>query len=149
LKTSHFRLFTRHPRPLTALPNDIRQALLADVREMANVYERDLPTELLDEVWSRYERALLPLDSAGKLSVVLFQFPPWFYPGSDQSDYVLSCKKRLPRYRVAVEFRNNSWLNEKNWQRAIGFLRDNNLAFVCVDEPQGFKSSVPPWQRPP
>jgi len=29
-------------------------------------------------------------------------------------------------------------------ERTIGFLRDNQLAFVCVDEPQGFKSSVPP-----
>jgi uncharacterized protein YecE (DUF72 family) len=25
----------------------------------------------------------------------------------------------------------------------MDFLRKNNLAFVCVDEPQGFKSSVP------
>ncbi|GAI07895.1 unnamed protein product, partial [marine sediment metagenome] len=26
----------------------------------------------------------------------------------------------------------------------LSFLRNNNLPFVCVDEPQGFKSSVPP-----
>ena len=26
----------------------------------------------------------------------------------------------------------------------MGFLRDNDLPFVCVDEPQGFESSVPP-----
>jgi uncharacterized protein YecE (DUF72 family) len=26
----------------------------------------------------------------------------------------------------------------------MAFLRENNLAYVCVDEPQGLKSSVPP-----
>jgi uncharacterized protein YecE (DUF72 family) len=56
----------------------------------------------------------------------------------------LSCKKKLPQYRIAVEFRHNSWLNEKNRERTIEFLTDNKLPFVCVDEPQGFKSSVPP-----
>ena len=44
----------------------------------------------------------------------------------------------------AVEFRNGSWLNEKNAERTLGFLEDKGLAFVMVDEPQGFKSSVPP-----
>jgi uncharacterized protein YecE (DUF72 family) len=50
----------------------------------------------------------------------------------------------LPQYRLAVEFRHNSWVNEKNRQRTMDFLRQNDLPFVCVDEPQGFQSSVPP-----
>ena len=73
-----------------------------------------------------------------------FQFPPWFYPGNEQREYILSCKERLPQYLVAVEFRHNSWVNEKNIECTLGFLRENNLPYVCVDEPQGFKSSVPP-----
>jgi uncharacterized protein YecE (DUF72 family) len=139
-----FRLFTQHPTPQSALPKDIRQALPVEFREKANIYSRDLPQELTDELWSRFERALLLLDSAGKLGVVLFQFPPWFYPGNEQRDYILSCKVRLPQYRIAVEFRHNSWLNEKNIERTLNFLRDNDLPYVCVDEPQGFKSSMPP-----
>ena len=99
---------------------------------------------MVDELWKRFERALLPLDSAGKLGVVLFQFPPWFYPGNEQRDYILKCKEKLPQYRIAVEFRHNSWVNEKNIERTLNFLRDNNLPYVCVDEPQGFRSSVPP-----
>jgi len=138
-----FRLFTQHPTPLTSLPKDIREALPAEVKEKANVYYRDLPTELLDELWNRFERALLPLDSSGKLGVVLFQFPPWFYPSSQQRDYILACKERLPQYTIAVEFRHNSWVNGKNVERTLNFLRDNNLPFVCVDEPQGFESSIP------
>lgn len=139
-----FRLFTQHPTPLAALPKDVREALPAQVKGKSNVYSRDLPAELMDELWDRFERALLPLDSSGKLGVVLFQFPPWFYPGNEQRGYILSCKERLPQYRIAVEFRHNSWVNEKNIERTLNFLRDNNLPYVCVDEPQGFKSSVPP-----
>jgi uncharacterized protein YecE (DUF72 family) len=139
-----FRLFTQHPTPQSALPKDIRQALPAELTEKANLYSRDLTDELRDELWNRFERALLPLDSAGRLGVVLFQFPPWFYPGNEQREYILSCKERLPQYRIAVEFRHNSWLNEKNVDRTLSFLRENDLPYVCVDEPQGFKSSMPP-----
>ncbi len=139
-----FRLFTQHPTPVKALPKDVREALPAEARQKANLYQRDISSELVNEMWHRFESALLPLDSAMKLGVVLFQFPPWFYPGNGQRDYILSCKEKLPQYRIAVEFRHNSWLNEKNQQRTIDFLRENDLPFVCVDEPQGFKSSVPP-----
>jgi len=103
-----FRLFTQHPTPLSTFPRDIREALPKELKEKTNVYSRDVPTELTDELWERFERALLPLDSSGKLGVVLFQFPPWFYPGNEQRDYILSCKERLPQYRIAVEFRHNS-----------------------------------------
>jgi uncharacterized protein YecE (DUF72 family) len=113
-------------------------------RQKTNLYQRDLPSELINELWSRFEHALLPLDSAAKLGVVLFQFPPWFYPGNEQREYILACQKKLPQYRVAVEFRHNSWLSEKNIERTFDFLQDNELPFVCVDEPQGFKSSMPP-----
>jgi uncharacterized protein YecE (DUF72 family) len=139
-----FRLFTQHPTPLSSLPKDIRNALPQHLQEKPSVYQRDLPPDLVNELWGRFEQALLPLDSAGKLGTVLFQFPPWFYPGNEQRDYILSCKKRLPQYRLAVEFRHNSWVNDKNCQRTMDFLRQNDLPFVCVDEPQGFQSSVPP-----
>ncbi len=139
-----FRLFTQHPTPLTALPKDIGQALPPDVKEKVNIYQRDMPAELLSELWNRLEGALLPLASAGKLGVVLFQFPPWFYPGEQQSDYILSCRERLLHYLIAIEFRHSSWLSDQNQEWTLNFLRDNDLSFVCVDEPQGFKSSVPP-----
>ncbi len=114
------------------------------LRAKSNLYLRDLPQEIVRELWARFENALLPLDSAGKLGVVLFQFPSWYYPGNEQREYILSCRDRLPQYRIVIEFRHNSWLNEKNREHTLRFLSDNNLPFVCVDEPQGFESSVPP-----
>ncbi len=139
-----FRIFTQHPTPLTSLPKNIRNELTPALQEKKNLYYRDLPSELTDELWQRFESALLPLDTVGKLGVVLFQFPPWFYPGSQQLDYIETCKAELQQYRLAMEFRNNVWLSEKNRAATFDFLRRNDLPFVCVDEPQGFKSSVPP-----
>jgi len=139
-----FRIFTQHPTPISSLPKNIRNELTTESQEKKNLYYRDLPAELVDELWQRFETALLPLDTVGKLGVVLFQFPPWFYPGSQQLDYIEMCKEKLRQFRLAAEFRNNVWLSEKNRASTFDFLRRNDLPFVCVDEPQGFKSSVPP-----
>lgn len=139
-----FRLLTQHPASPSALPADLRQELPAPVREKATLYLRDLPRKVVEELWGRFRSAILPLDSAGKLGVVLLQFPPWFAAGASQMEYILSCKERLGQYRAAIEFRHVSWLGEANRGRVLGFLRENDLPLVCVDEPQGFKSSVPP-----
>jgi uncharacterized protein YecE (DUF72 family) len=139
-----FRLFTGHPTPLAVLPKDIKEALPARLKKQENLYYRDLAAELLEELWRRFERALLPLDSAGKLGVVTFQFPPWFRPGKEQLAHIFFCKEKLSQYNLAVEFRHGAWLASANFAATLKFLRDNNLAFICVDEPQGFSSSVPP-----
>jgi uncharacterized protein YecE (DUF72 family) len=139
-----FRLFTQHPGSPIVFPSDIKNTLPREIAQKKNLYYRELPREILDELWNRFDRALLPLDSAGKLGFVLFQFPPWFFPGEEQRQYIAQCQQRLPQYRLAVEFRHNSWLNEKNMDRTFAFLREKNLIYVCVDEPQGFQSSLPP-----
>jgi len=139
-----FRLFTHHPTPHAALPKDIREALAPESTQKANLYIRDMPPELTEELWQRFERALLPLDSAGKLGVVLFQFPPWFHPARANKEYILQLKEHLPQYRVAIEFRAASWLEQARREDTLSLLRDNGFPLVCVDEPQGFRSSVPP-----
>ncbi len=45
---------------------------------------------------------------------------------------------------MAVEFCNDRWLSERNQERTLKLLTDNAIPYVCVDEPQGFRSSVPP-----
>ncbi len=139
-----FRMLTQHPTPPSALPKDIRGALPRAIADKKNLYPRDLPAAAVDEVWSRFASALLPLDSAGKLGAIVFQFPPWFLPGRESKDYITEAKERLPQYRIAIEFRNATWLSEKNTDRTLDFLRERKLPLVCVDEPQGFPTSVPP-----
>lgn len=138
-----FRLFTLHPTGPEALPKEIRESLPAPGRG-GRYYYRDLPEEARAEIWSRFASALLPLDSAGKLGTILFQFPSWFLPGGDSKDHILEAQARLPQYRLAVEFRNGRWLSDTGAERTLRFLADHKIAYVCVDEPQGFPSSVPP-----
>ena len=96
-------------------------------------------------MWQRFRDALMPLHSAGKLGAVLFQFPQWFDDrASKNKAYIEECVARLPDYRVAVEFRHKSWMNERNTEETLSLPGGADLPLVCVDMPQGFDSSVPP-----
>lgn len=139
-----YALFTHHPAPVRSLPKDLGESLPPALAEKRNLYYKDAPPDLRDELWRRFASALLPLDSAGKLGTILFQFPPWFLPGRDSSAYILEAKERLGQYTMAVEFRNDRWLSDRNRDRTLALLADNSIPYVCVDEPQGFSSSVPP-----
>ena len=138
-----FALLTGHPARIDRLPKDLAEELPKELLAKKNVYRDKAPPEWVDEVWERFREALFPLHSAGKLGVVLFQFPQWFLPGRASKDYLAECAERLPDYRVAVEFRHRSWLSEKNVERTLGFLEEHDLPLVCVDMPQGFDSSMP------
>ena len=137
-----FSLFTHHPTRLQAFPKDVR-ALMPPL-EKANLYYRDMPEDIRGLLWQRFGEALLPLDSAGKLGVVLFQFPEWFFPSKASKEHLVECKRKLRQYRLAIEFRNGAWLSGSESRDTFDFLRKNGFIYVCVDEPQGFKSSVPP-----
>lgn len=140
-----YALFTLHGAAVQMLPKEIKGALSDDLRQKKNVYLKDLPPEIADDLWRRFHEVLLPLDSAGKLGVVLFQFPPWFGPRAENRDYILEAKERLGQYRMAVEFRNRAWMEEiSDQERTLKLLADNRISYVSVDEPQGFKTSVPP-----
>ncbi|HXG42678.1 MAG TPA: DUF72 domain-containing protein [Dehalococcoidia bacterium] len=140
-----FALFTHHPTPPRSLPKDLLEELPVELRQKRNLYYRDLPSELTDELWRRFAQSLSPLALAGKLGVVLLQFPPWFQPGRDSRQYIASLSERLPGLEVAVEFRQARWLaEERDRRQTLSFLREHGLPLVCVDEPQGFASSVPP-----
>lgn len=139
-----FALFTHHPTPPRSLPKDVRAALPPALASKRHLYYKDLSPELHRELWQRFASALLPLDSAGKLGVVLFQFPHWFLPGHESRNYIAGLRERLPQYTPSVEFRNPLWLSDENAERTLALLREHELPFVCVDEPQGTAASVPP-----
>ncbi len=140
-----YGLFTQHASAVAALPRELREALPADLQAKRNVYYKDLPPETGEELWRRFVQALLPMDSAGKLGFVLFQFPPWFVASRDNRECILEAKRRLGQYQMAVEFRNAMWMaGDEDREKTLSFLRDNGILYVCVDEPQGFQSSVPP-----
>ena len=72
------------------------------------------------------------------------QFPQWFVISRANKVYIEECAERLSDYRIAVEFRHKSWMEERNLEETLSFLEERKLPYVCVDMPQGFDSSLPP-----
>jgi uncharacterized protein YecE (DUF72 family) len=137
-----YSLLTNHPTKPDSLYKDLD--LPGDVADKKNLYREQLPDAVVDEVWQRFRDALMPLHSAGKLGAVLFQYPQWFVIGRKNKDYIRECAERLKDFRIAVEFRHKSWLEERNVGETLSFLSEHNLPYVSVDMPQGFDSSLPP-----
>jgi uncharacterized protein YecE (DUF72 family) len=140
-----FRLFTGHGASASALPKDLRAALA--FMDGKTLYYRHLPDEIRSELWQRFRSGLEPLVEAGKLRAVLLQLAPWFVSNRAAFDHLRHCREMLPGLRLAVEFRNKSWFSDKSRERVLAFEREQGLAHVTVDEPQGFSSSIPPvWE---
>ena len=139
-----YSLLTNHPTKRESLYKDLLPEVPDEVAAKPNLYRAQLPDAVVDEVWQRFHDALMPLHSAGKLGAVLFQFPQWFVISRRNKDYILESAERLKDFRIAVEFRHKSWLEERNAEETLSFLEKHDLPFVAVDMPQGFDSSVPP-----
>jgi uncharacterized protein YecE (DUF72 family) len=137
-------LMTGQPSEVKRLPKALRGSLPEELREKARIYAKDLPDEARDEIWRSFRAGIDPLVSTGRLGAVFLQFPRWVFPSNEARAGILDARERLGGLPIAVEFRHNSWWNEKNAERTLRFLDEHKIAYVMVDEPQGFKSSVPP-----
>jgi uncharacterized protein YecE (DUF72 family) len=134
-----FSLLTGHPTKVSAIYKDLRPET-----GKKNVYPGDLPPQAYEEIWTRFLSALDPLVEAGKLGALLFQFPPWFGIRRSNKEYMLEVASRCKPLRPVFELRNASWFEGANRNETLDFLRAHRLPFVCVDMPQGYKSSIPP-----
>jgi uncharacterized protein YecE (DUF72 family) len=134
-----FSMLTGHPTKVSAIYKDLRPET-----DKKNVYPGDLPSQAYEEIWTRFLSALDPLVQAGKLGALLFQFPPWWGIRRDNKDYLREVAARCKPLRPVFEFRNASWFEGDNAEETLEFLRRHELPLVCVDMPQGHKSSVPP-----
>jgi uncharacterized protein YecE (DUF72 family) len=140
-----FSLLTGHPTRRKALPQDLLEEVAPEHRDKERLYASHLSADGMAEVWRRFHEALLPLDSAGKLGAVLLQYPEWFTPRRSNREELQAVRERLPGYQLCVEFRNGTWLAEgRDRERTLELLEELGLPLVCVDMPQGFRSSLPP-----
>ena len=133
---------TGHGIVLKSLPAALRALLPAAVREQRSVRVED--TALLKAIAEAFVASCAPLRAAGKLGVVVFQFPPWFVYRTGELDRILRCRELMGDLPIAVEFRHGSWLTERRRNEVLGFLRDNAITYVTADEPQyGTLATVP------
>jgi uncharacterized protein YecE (DUF72 family) len=136
-----FALLTRHGAETKRLPKAIK-ALLSD-EELEKPRLLAVREEVRDLAFAMFAQALEPLRRAGKLGLLVFQFPPWFTATRGNARYIETCRARLPAHRLAVEFRHASWLAEERRDRTLDFLRGLGVTYTIVDEPQ-VRNAVPP-----
>lgn len=124
-----------HPRP-QALPAEVQAVLPARARRThrGEILAEDVPPEGLDAAFRVFRAALGPLEEAGKLGYVLFQFAPWVHFEPHRLDYLASLSERLPGCTVAVEFRHRSWFPD-HADETLGALRAARLTHVVTDAP--------------
>jgi len=145
--TMNFKAFatmTTHPTDPSRLPKDVKAELSADALDKRRLYPKDFPPTVRDELFARFWVALEPLRTVGKLGAILLQYPDWFVISRENKAEIARARELLPDDALAVEFRNHTWMSERNAAETLAFLRAHGLIYVCVDEPQGFPSSVPP-----
>ena len=136
-----FRLFTGHQTAPSALPKDVADAIGPIGNK--NLYYKDVPDEIRDELWRRYREAIQPLKDAGKLQAVHFQFAPWMAFHPENRAHIEECQRQLDGYRLAVEFRNKTWFDGKKAAITLAFERERGLVNVITDEPTGTANSIP------
>lgn len=76
--------------------------------------------------------SLEPVVSSEKLLCLLAQFPYSFHYNQDNLAYLSDLRKWFGNTAICAEFRNNGWINSQ----AVRHLKNENIGFVCVDEPQ-------------
>jgi uncharacterized protein YecE (DUF72 family) len=92
-----------------------------------------------EKVLKEFNDSLSPLVRHGRLGAVLAQFPWSFKPLKQNLEYLKSLKHALPLVPFVTEFRHRSWIKES----IFDFLKEENIAFCCVDEPN-LPGLVPP-----
>jgi len=85
-----------------------------------------------------FQRSIDPLVKSGKLGALLAQFPPSFRNDSFGQQVLNGVSRLFGQYRLAVELRHRSWSDDPGTAK---LLRENNVAWVQIDEPK-FRSSI-------
>jgi uncharacterized protein YecE (DUF72 family) len=80
-----------------------------------------------------------PLAAAGRLGVLLAQFPASFKHGAPERQYLAALLRSFADYPVAVELRHRTWSDRL--AETLGLLNDFGAAWVQIDEPK-FRFSI-------
>ncbi len=127
-------LFTWHFVRYETLPPDIR----AEVRrpESGRLDFSALSPALRPLLWKRFTSALAPLRQMDRMGYLLFQLPPKAAFSPVMMRYLERVAEVTPPFRTAIEVRNRSWMEPGNRESFLSLLRQANMAYVAVDEPE-------------
>lgn len=133
---------TGHGTDPRTLPRALQEILPTAERGKSSIHIKE--PEILKAVADSFVASLAPLRATGKLGLLVFQFPPWFWYKTEDLDYIFKCRELAGDLPIAVEFRHGSWLTEHHREGVFKFLRDNGITYIIADEPQyGTLATVP------
>ena len=122
---------------------DTFQFIVKAYQGMTGHLRGENPFDTEEEMYEAYIKSIRPLKEAGKLAMVLLQFPPWFDCVKENVDEIRRITRKLSEFDLAIEFRHQSWYAEGLRSKTFEFLRDNNLIHSVCDEPQAGDGSIP------
>jgi uncharacterized protein YecE (DUF72 family) len=125
------KALSRHSAELQSLPPDLRDGLETTPRGRVR-----LTRELEDALLDRTLEAVAPLEQSGKLGAFLLQLTPAFAPQKNDLDELAPLTEKLAPRPLAIEFRHRGWVEERNVERTLEWLREHDAAFVTVDAPK-------------
>jgi uncharacterized protein YecE (DUF72 family) len=129
-----FAMMTRHGVKPEQLPPPLRDGRQFELDRGGRIVHPD--PQLREESFALFGEALEPLRAAGKLGLILMQFPPYFVAREPNRQYIAWASERLAPDRVAVEFRHNSWVQPDVLEETLQLLESLGASYVCVDEPR-------------
>ena len=92
-----------------------------------------------DDDFQAFVNSVQPLIEARKFGCILAQFPHRFHNTQENRAYLAEFKERLGGLPTVIEFRSREWAEPP----VFDFLREHDLGYCAVDEPQ-FKNLIPP-----
>ncbi|WP_102694203.1 DUF72 domain-containing protein [Rummeliibacillus pycnus] len=95
------------------------------------------------EMFDAFKEAIHIFKKAGKLALILVQFPPWFDCQQKNVQYIRYIKEQLAEFPIAIEFRNRTWYSAQFMDGTLNFLKQQGLFHTVCDEPQVGEGSVP------
>ncbi|MGE7603228.1 DUF72 domain-containing protein [Peribacillus sp. NPDC097675] len=103
----------------------------------------EIPFDSKKEMFAAFRDSLEGFQKSGKLTMALFQFPPWFDCKRENVNYLRWCKAEMGDIPVAIEFRNQSWYRPNMVQQTLEFLQKEGWIHTVCDEPQAGEGSIP------
>jgi uncharacterized protein YecE (DUF72 family) len=86
-----------------------------------------------------FRTGLDPIVDAGRLGMLLIQFPPAFHRSPEAVEYLSSLLAAWREYPLAVELRHRSWSDAAGTTTAL--LNEHGATWVQIDEPK-FRFSI-------
>ncbi|WLR50475.1 DUF72 domain-containing protein [Bacillus tianshenii] len=133
----------RNMEKWTAETPDRFQFVVKAYQGMTGHQRGEIPFDSKKEMFEAFRLSLQPLQQAGKIGMVLFQFPPWFDCTKEHVTYLRYCREMIGDVPAALEFRNKTWYQPEFYEQTLQFMYKENWIHTVCDEPQVGEGSVP------